>query len=239
MSVRIALHPDGLGIPCRGVLFDSDGVLVDSTASGEAAWTEWARRYDLDPAQVLCGVHGRRSADTVRRFLPPARFDGALQAIESIEIATAATTAGIAGAAQLLARLPPNWAVVTSASPPLATTRLRAAGLPLPPVLISAADVAVGKPAPDGYLEAARRLGLPISGCVVFEDSANGVQAGHAAGAARVIGVGERALATEAEIVVRDLTGIRWEHDSLVIAAGSVLRPPAGTYPPGATRPDS
>ncbi|HEY7261326.1 MAG TPA: HAD-IA family hydrolase [Trebonia sp.] len=226
MSVPIAVRPGGLDIPCRGVLFDCDGVLVDSTASGETAWTEWARRYDLDPAQVLRGVHGRRSADTVRRFVPSARFACALQAIEAIEIGTAATTAGIAGAAQLLAGLPPNWAVVTSASPALATTRLDAAGLPPPPVLISAADVAVGKPAPNGYLEAARRLGLPISDCVVFEDSANGVQAGHAAGAVRVIGVGERALATEAEIVVRDLTGIRWEHDSLVILAGSMLRPP-------------
>jgi mannitol-1-/sugar-/sorbitol-6-phosphatase len=218
-------HPGDLDIPCRGVLFDCDGVLVDSTASGEAAWTEWARRYDLDPAQVLRGVHGRRSADTVRRFIPPARFADALKAVEAIEIGAAAGTAGIAGAAELLARLPPNWAVVTSASPALGTTRLRAAGLPLPPVLISADDVAVGKPAPDGYLEAARRLRLPISDCVVLEDSANGVEAGQAAGAARVIGVGERALATDAEIVVRDLTGIRWEHGSLVIRAGSVLRP--------------
>jgi sugar-phosphatase len=209
------------------VLFDCDGVLVDSTASGEAAWTEWARRYDLDPARVLDGVHGRRSADTVRRFLPPARFAGALRAIEAIEIAAAASTAGIAGAAQLLARLPPNWAVVTSASPALATTRLRAAGLPLPAVLISADDVAVGKPAPDGYLEAARRLRLPVTDCVVVEDSANGVQAGHTAGA-RVIGVGERALGTGAEIVVSDLTGIRWEHDSLLIPAASLVRPPAG-----------
>ena len=217
-------HPRDLHIPCRGVLFDCDGVLVDSTASGEAAWTEWARRYDLDPARVLRGVHGRRSADTVRRFVPPTRVAGALEAVEAIEIASAATTPGIAGAARLLARLPPNWAVVTSASPALATTRLRAAGLPLPPVLISADDVAVGKPAPDGYLEAARRLRLPISDCVVLEDSANGVQAGHAARAARVIGVGERALATEAGIVVRDLTGIGWEHGSLVIEAGSVLR---------------
>lgn len=216
-----------MDIPCLGVLFDSDGVLVDSTASGEAAWTEWARRYDLEPSRVLRGVHGRRSADTVRRFLPPARFDSALRAIEDIEIAAAAGTAGIAGAAQLLARLPSNWAVVTSASPALATTRLRAAGLPLPPVLVTAADVAAGKPAPDGYLEAARRLLLPISDCVVLEDSANGVQAGHAAGAGRVVGVGERALATEAGIVVRDLTGIRWEHDSLAIPAGSLLRPAA------------
>jgi mannitol-1-/sugar-/sorbitol-6-phosphatase len=179
------------------VLLDCDGVLVDSKVGGEAAWTEWALRYVLDPAQILNGVHGRRSADTVRLLLPSVRFDSALRAIESIQIATAADTTAIAGAARLLSHPPANWAVVTSASPALATTRLRAAGLPLPPMLISADDVAVGKPAPDGHLEAARRLGLPIADCVVLEDSANGVQAGHAGGAGQVIGVGASALGTK------------------------------------------
>jgi mannitol-1-/sugar-/sorbitol-6-phosphatase len=214
-----------VNIPCHGVLFDCDGVLVNSTASGEAAWTEWARRYALDPAQVLDGVHGRRSQDTVRLFLPAARFDGALRAIEAIEIESAKDTEGIPGAARLLIALPANWAVVTSASSVLARTRLHAAGLPPPRVLVSAEDVAHGKPAPDGYLEAARRLGLRISECIVFEDSRNGVQAGLTAGAASVIGVGERALKTRAKIVVSDLTGVRWVDGSLDILAASLLRP--------------
>jgi mannitol-1-/sugar-/sorbitol-6-phosphatase len=214
-----------VNIPCQGVLFDCDGVLVDSAASGEAAWTEWARRYALDPARVLDGVHGRRSVDTVRLFLPPPRIDEALRTIEAIETESAKGAEGIPGAAQLLTQLPANWAVVTSGSQALASTRLNAAGLPWPPVLITAQDVANGKPAPDGYLEAARRLGLPVSECVVLEDSDNGVRAGYAAGAGYVIGVGERALGTEAEIVVRDLTGVRWKDDSLDILAASLLRP--------------
>jgi mannitol-1-/sugar-/sorbitol-6-phosphatase len=214
-----------VNIPCHGVLFDCDGVLVDSTASGEAAWTEWARRYALDPAQVLDGVHGRRSQDTVRRFLPAARIDDALRSIEAIEIDSAKDTDAMPGAAQLLIQLPANWAVVTSASPALAKTRLHAAGLPLPPVLITAKDVANGKPAPDGYLEGARQLGLPIFECVVVEDSDNGVRAGHAAGAAHVIGVGEHALRTDAEVVVSDLTGVRWKDGSLDILSASLLRP--------------
>jgi mannitol-1-/sugar-/sorbitol-6-phosphatase len=214
-----------VNVPCHGLLFDCDGVLVDSTASGEAAWTEWARRYALDPAQVLDGVHGRRSQDTVRRFLPADRVDDALRTIEAIEIESAKETEAMPGAAQLLAHLPANWAVVTSASPALARTRLNAAGLPWPPALISAKDVANGKPAPDGYLEGARRLGRPISECVVLEDSDNGVRAGYAAGAAHVIGVGEHALRTEAEIVVSDLTGVRWRDDSLDIVRASLLRP--------------
>jgi len=215
----------GANIPCHGVLFDCDGVLVDSTASGEAAWTEWARRYALDPVRVLDGVHGRRSLDTVRLFLPADRVDEALRTVEAIEIESATNTTGIPGAAELLTQLPANWCVVTSASPALARTRLQAAGLPYPAVLISAEDVADGKPAPDGYLEGARRLGLPISACVVFEDSRNGVLAGRAAGAARVIGVGEHALSTEAELVVRDLTGVRWSDGALEILAASLLRP--------------
>lgn len=214
-----------MNIPCQGVLFDCDGVLVDSTASGEAAWTEWAQHYTLDSAQVLDGVHGRRSADTVRLFLPTARIDEGLATIEAIETESAKDTEGIPGAAQLLAQLPANWAVVTSGSLALASIRLTAARLPWPPVLITAKDVTNGKPAPDGYLEAARRLGVSISQCVVLEDSDNGVRAGYAAGAGRVIGVGERALGTEAEIVVRDLTGVRWKDDSLGVLAASLLRP--------------
>jgi mannitol-1-/sugar-/sorbitol-6-phosphatase len=218
-----------VNIPCQGVLFDSDGVLVDSTASGEAAWTEWARRYGLDPAQVLDGVHGRRSQDTVRLFLPAARADDALRVIEAIETESAKDTESMPGAAQLLTQLPANWAVVTSASPALANARLQAAGLPTPPVLITGNDVANGKPAPDGYLEAARRVGVPVSECVVFEDSDNGVRAGRAAGAAHVIGVGEHALRTAAGIVVTDLTGVRWQNDSLDILTASLLRPAGDT----------
>ncbi len=65
---------------------------------------------------------------------------------------------------------------------------------------------------------------VPISDCVVFEDSVAGVAAGRAAGAAHVVGVGEGALATDADLVVRDLREIRWDGRTLDIAAGSRLR---------------
>lgn len=204
-----------IDLTCDGVLFDCDGVLVDSTESGERAWTRWASEFGLDPTRVLDGVHGRRSTETVNLFLPVDLHAQGLQRIEAIEIEGAATTMPIAGAGRLLKTLPANWAVVTSASEALVKARLDAAALPTPPVLISADDVTIGKPAPDGYLQAAARLGFAIDRCAVVEDSPAGVRAGLQAGALHIVGVGERALSTEASIVVRDLTGIRWSYGAL------------------------
>ncbi|MFS8104728.1 HAD-IA family hydrolase [Lentzea alba] len=199
-------------LDCRGVLFDVDGVLVDSTLAGERAWTQWACEYGLDPTKVLKGVHGRRSWDTVRLHLPLVLHKPALLRIDRIEIDGAAMTSPIAGAAQLLAALPENWGVVTSASPGLLAARLAAAGLPPPPVTITSEDVTCGKPDPEGYLRGAASLGLPIGECVIFEDSLTGIAAGLAAKPAQVVGVG---LGAPAAVTVRDLRGIRWTGDGL------------------------
>lgn len=213
-----------IDVSCRAVLFDCDGVLVDSTDSGERAWRQWSREYGLDDEAVLDGVHGRRSTETVSMFLPAkSRADG-LTRIEAIEIADAGSTKPIRGAPELLAALPGNWAVVTSASRALLHSRLEAAGLPTPVVAVTGSDVRIGKPAPDGYLQAAERLGRSIFDCVVVEDSVAGVQAGQAACAFHVLGVGERALITEADTVVRDLSGISWTGAALRVPTQSVLR---------------
>ena len=218
-----------LHLPCRAVLFDCDGVLVESRARGEAAWRQWAQDHRLDPDRVLEGVHGRRSRDTVLKFLPLDRLDAALAAIEKLEIEAAAETAPIRGAKALLAQLPVPWAVVTSASRALASARLAAAGLPPPPVLISAEAVGRGKPAPEGYLRAAARLRIPIAACTVVEDSANGVQAGHAAGAAHILGIGASALETTAEAVSPDLECVRWAGTGLLVPAQRLLRCPSSS----------
>jgi mannitol-1-/sugar-/sorbitol-6-phosphatase len=214
-------------INCRGILFDSDGVLVDSLASAEQGWTQWAEEHGVDPLAVLVGLHGRRSADTVAHFLPEGRRAKGLARIEEIEINSAGSTSPIPGAPELLAELPANWAIVTSASPALLRARLAAAGLPLAPVLVTGADVAVGKPAPDGYLKAAEMLGLPITDCVVVEDSVMGIAAGRAAGAGHILGVGPGALATDADTVVADLHGAHWGSVGLLVAAVGRLRPAA------------
>ena len=132
-------------IPCRGLLFDSDGVLVDSDASVHLSWSRWARDHGLAPAEVVDAVHGRRSADTVALLIDAAGQAAALEAIDRYEVEDAATVTALPGAAELLASLPPDrWSVVTSGRRPLATARLAAAGLPVPSVLVCAEDVPAG-----------------------------------------------------------------------------------------------
>ncbi|MGY1693770.1 HAD-IA family hydrolase [Geodermatophilus sp. SYSU D00814] len=212
-------------IPARGLLFDNDGVLVDSEAAVTASWSRWAAEHDLVPAEVLAVVHGRRSADTVAALVPESRRAAATALIDRYELEDAGTVPAVAGAAELLASLPPSvWAVVTSGTPALAATRLRAAGLPLPGALVSGADVRTGKPDPEGYLLGARLLGVPPEETVVVEDSPAGIAAGRAAGA-RVLGVGARALGAGADVVVADLTGLSWADGVLSVPAGSLLRP--------------
>jgi mannitol-1-/sugar-/sorbitol-6-phosphatase len=215
---------DVLAIPCRGLLFDSDGVLVDSDASVELSWSRWARDHGLDPARVVAAVHGRRSADTVALLVDPVRQPAALEAIDRYEVEDADGVTALPGAAELLTTLPgAAWAVVTSGRRPLATARLAAAGLPVPPVLVCAEDVPAGKPDPAGYRGAAEALGLAPQDCVVLEDSAAGVAAGLAAGAV-VLGVSERALDSDASIVVRDLRGLHWDGARLTVPDDALLR---------------
>ncbi|HMA09666.1 MAG TPA: HAD-IA family hydrolase, partial [Ramlibacter sp.] len=114
----------------------------------------------------------------------------------------------IPGAAGLLRRLDPaRWAIVTSGSPRVAHARLQHTGLPLPRVLITAAEITRGKPAPDGFLMGAQRLGLSPADCIVVEDSPVGVRAGKAAGM-RVIAIAYTHPVEElagAEVLVPDL----------------------------------
>jgi mannitol-1-/sugar-/sorbitol-6-phosphatase len=211
-------------LPCRGLLFDSDGVLVDSDASVETSWSRWARERGLEPAEVLETVHGRRSADTVSVLIGAVDRAAALDAIDRYEVEDSAMVTALPGAARLLGSLPAGaWAVVTSGRRPLAVARLEAAGLPAPAVLVTADDVPAGKPDPAGYLAAAAALGCPPGECVVLEDSPAGVAAGRAAGAV-VLGVSERALATDADVVVRDLRGLRWDGARLTVPDGALLR---------------
>ena len=88
------------------------------------------------------------------------------------------------GAAGFLKSLPAHrWAIVTSAPRALALRRMAAAGIPEPQVMVTAEDVSAGKPDPAGYRLAARRLGVEITECLVFEDATVGILAAEAAGA--------------------------------------------------------
>jgi sugar-phosphatase len=210
-------------LPAGGLLFDNDGVLVDSEASVVSAWSRWALDHDLDPAEVMAAVPGRRAADTVALFVELAQVEESTALITRYELDDVATTTAVPGVLDLVPQLADvPWAVVTSGVRELATARLRAAGVRLPEVVVTAEDVAAGKPDPEGYASAAARLGLAPADVLVLEDSASGVAAGQAAGC-RVVGVGREALRTTADVVVRDLTGARWTGAGLLLPAAALL----------------
>jgi mannitol-1-/sugar-/sorbitol-6-phosphatase len=172
---------------CSAILFDLDGVLVDSAAYVEQQWRRWASARGLRPEPFLRVCHGRRALETIRMAAPQLDAEAEVRAFQPVEEAGAETIGPLAGSARLLTSLPPGtWAVATSGVRPVATSRLRRAGLPVPPVLICAEDVTRGKPSPDAYLLAAQSLGMLPADCLVIEDAPAGVQAARAAGMAVV-----------------------------------------------------
>jgi sugar-phosphatase len=173
----------------QAFLFDMDGTLITSTAAAERVWSRWAERHGLDLDAFIPTIHGVRAIDTIRRQnLPDIDLDAEVAWVERGEIEDVKGVAPIPGAAAFVKRLPPDrWAVVTSASVPLAKARLEAAGVEPPRTLITAEDVERGKPDPAGYLKAAEALGFAVADCLVFEDAEAGIQAGEAAGADVVV----------------------------------------------------
>jgi len=200
------------------ILFDNDGVLVDSHAAAKKAWDIWATEfspgYDLDKANNA----GRRAEDMVRELVSPELFTVANDRINYLEQETAHLTIPLAGAKELLLSLKPGiWTICTSANPNLGRARLEAAGLPIPKELVTGDDVKQGKPYPDPYLLGAKNLGFDPMDCVVFEDAEAGIISAIEAGVGLVIGVGIRAKKTDADIVVRDLSGISFDGEVLVL----------------------
>lgn len=173
----------------RAFLFDMDGTILNSIAAAERIWTAWALGHGLDVGTFLPTIHGARAVDTIARLrLPGVDAEKEAQAITEAEIADVAGIVEIPGAVAFLQTLPPaQWAIVTSAPKALALRRLRAAGITPPPVMVTAEDVAAGKPHPDCYLLAARRLGVEASACLVFEDATVGILAGEAAEASLMV----------------------------------------------------
>ena len=185
-------------IRCRGVLFDLDGVLVDSTPAVARVWAGWANAHGFDPDEVVKKAHGRPSITTIRELLPHADHAADNREVERREIADTEGVIPLPGAMELLQSLPPKrWAIVTSCTHALAHVRIAAAGLPKPKHLVTSTDVKNGKPNPEPYLKGAQILGVPASECIVIEDAPAGIRAGKAAGA-RVLAL--RTTAPDAEL---------------------------------------
>jgi len=168
----------------RAFLFDMDGTLLNSIAAAERVWSIWAQRHGLDVPAFLKTIHGARAIDTItRQALPGIDPEVEAQWITEAEINDVEGVVAIPGAITFLSSLPGDqWALVTSAPRELALRRLQAAGIAPPAVMVTAEDVAVGKPNPACYVLGAQRLGVPVEDCLVFEDATVGIRAGEAAG---------------------------------------------------------
>jgi len=196
---------------CAAVLFDLDGVLVDSTRSVERQWRLWAEEHNIDPEKILEIAHGRRTVEVIQLLAPHLELETEVRRVEEREAHDTDGVAVMPGAAGLLKAIPEGlWAVVTSGTTHLATSRLRHANLPLPKVLVSADEVKEGKPHPEPYLMGARLLGRQAAECLVIEDAPAGIEAAHAAGM-KAIGLTSTFSASElhADSVVEDLRHLR------------------------------
>jgi sugar-phosphatase len=191
------------------LLIDMDGTVVDSSASVRQVWTGYAEAHGLDPEEVLAFAQGRRPVETLARFAPgdpdPLATSKALQAQE---ITLNNEVTAVPGALDLWDGIGirakdeeqtqeqrprrAKVALVTSASRSLAAARMAAAGLTMPAVAICAEDISNGKPDAEGYLAAAKALAVPITECLVLEDSPAGIEAALASGA-KLIAIGRHA----------------------------------------------
>lgn len=186
-------------LSCAAVLFDMDGVLVDSTPAVARVWTDWAHEHGLDPETVVRQAHGRPSLATIIELVPDGDHDAENIEVERREIEDISDVIALPGALRILETIPQSgWAVVTSATRRLAEVRLRAAGLPYPAHLVTATDLQRGKPFPDPYLAGAQVLRASPADCIVVEDAPSGVRSGKAAGA-RVLAM--RTTSPEAELL--------------------------------------
>jgi mannitol-1-/sugar-/sorbitol-6-phosphatase len=204
---------------CKAVLFDLDGVLVDSTRSVDRQWRLWAREQNVDPEAIMEIAHGRRTVEVIRLLAPHLHLEAEVARVERREAEDTDGVEVMPGAATLLATIPASrWGVVTSGTNLLATARLRHARLPIPNVLVSAEHVREGKPHPEPYLMGARLLAIPATECLVIEDAPAGIESARAAGM-KAVGLTSTFSADQlhADSVVRDLRQLQVEsHDGML-----------------------
>jgi sugar-phosphatase len=168
---------------CSAILFDLDGVLVDSTRSVERQWRIWAREHGIDGDKVMAVGHGVRAVEVIRAVAPHLDAEAEVRKLESREADDREGVVVMPGAVDLVRSIPEGrWCVVTSGTRHLASARLRLAGIPIPKILVAAEDVASGKPHPEPYLKGAELLGVNAAEGLVIEDAPAGIQSAHGGG---------------------------------------------------------
>ncbi|MBD8079350.1 HAD-IA family hydrolase [Cellulosimicrobium arenosum] len=187
--------PDPLLLPSPGaafadrtfdaVLFDMDGTLIDSVPAVERSWRRWAAEHGITGPEELVIPHGTPARTVIAELLPPDRVLPAFDRLHELELTDNAGVTILPGTLGVLAELPlGRYAIVTSCTRPLAAARMAASGLVPPPVVVTADDVAHGKPDPDPFLLGAELLGVDPTRCLVVEDAPAGITSARAAGCA-------------------------------------------------------
>lgn len=199
---------------CRALLFDLDGVLVDSLPVVARVLRAWAatRGGGLDVDLLIKTSQGRRTSEMLRAVAPWLDIHREVAILDDMEERETKYIHAMAGAKEILERLAPGqWAIVTSGSRRLSTSRLKNAGLPIPPVFVTGDQIERGKPDPQCYLLAASLLEVAPADALVLEDAPIGIAAANAAGI-RAIGVASDGVPlADTVLTVRTLSGLRLE----------------------------
>ncbi len=196
----------------QAMLFDLDGVLVDSRPCVKHVWEEWAAAHGFDAEEFLKVAHGRRTRETLRMVRPTLDIAAEVAVLDRMEETETRGLLPVEGALPLLESLPADrWGIVTSGSREVASLRLRIARLPRPRVFVTGENVTHGKPDPEAYLHAARQLGVAPGQCFVLEDAPPGLAAAKAAGmtVAAVLTTHERTDLKGADAFVPNLSGVQ------------------------------
>jgi len=206
----------------EAVIFDMDGTLINSIPSVERSWRLWANEFELTEAQIA-GFHGVPAQEIVRQLVPDPNRDRAYARILEIELADVDDIVVLPGAAEALAVLKEaKNAIATSCTTALAAVRIAAAGLTAPSTIVTADDVSRGKPHPDPFLLAARRLDVDPRRCLVVEDAPSGLQGARAAGCFSLAVLTTTARdALRADAIVHDLADVEFS----VTSEGIAVRP--------------
>lgn len=209
---------------CSAILFDLDGVLVDSTRAVDREWRTWAKRKGVDGDAVMAIAHGVRTVEVIRQVAPHLDAEAEAREIEDEE-AHDPDVVTMPGAVDLVRSIPEGrWGVVTSGTRLLASARLQFCGLPVPQVLVTSDDVTNGKPHPEPYLKGAAGLGFASPECLVIEDAPAGIQSARAA-AMKVVGIASTYSVSqlrEADAVIRGFQelSVQVESGRLTVSVG-------------------
>lgn len=199
-------------IECDALLFDLDGVLLDSTECIRNTWKIWGEKRGIPFDEIMTVAHGRRAVETIQIVAPHLNAEEEAKPLAAWEAVSTEGVYIIEGALPIVSSLPlTGWAIVTSGTSGIAYARLKATGLPIPEIMITAEDVANGKPDPEPYLAASERMNIPADRCVVIEDSPAGIEAAHRAGmcAVAVAFTHPRHELAQAEVIAEKISDIQ------------------------------